>query len=517
MKKLLLLLVALTAVVFPTASRAQYEGKSVVLIYNTEDMGSLDVAEYYATKRNVPLDNIIGLKLSTNELISRAEFISTLQQPLLKKLVDHKLFTFEGDKLVSSKVRFAALCYGVPLKISPAKNLKEAGASKLPEALQRNEAAVDSELAWLPRIKTNPLLAGKLASGFFGVTNASAMQATNGLLMVARLDGPTPEIAKSLVDKALLAETNGHWGRAYFDLRGIKEGQYQAGDDSLAEAANFTRLAGMETIEDRQAATFGKEFPMSHIGFYAGWYDEHVSGPFTTEQVEFLPGAIAYHLHSFSASTIRQTNSNWVGPLLGKGVTATLGTVYEPYLSGTPHMGVFTYRLMRHGFSFAEAAYAAQSSVSWMTTVVGDPLYRPYGRPHKDIHEQLMQQKLPLLDWSILRIVNINLAKGTPVKEMIRYLGSLENTKKSSVLLEKMGDLMTADGEKKNGAQIRGMAMAQPSSPQQRIRVILGLAEYFSAAGEKEKATSMYDYFIKSFPKYPKLADVKLALQKLGK
>jgi uncharacterized protein (TIGR03790 family) len=517
MKKTFMLLAALTAVVFSTTSHAQYDGKSVVLVYNTEDLGSLDVAEHYATKRNVPLDNIIGLKLSTNEVISRAEFVSTLQQPLLKKLVDHKLFTFAGDKLISSKIRFAALCYGVPVKIAPDKDLKEAGADKLPKPLQRNEAAVDSELAWLPRIKTQPLITGNLPCGLFGVTNASLLQPTNGLLMVSRLDGPTPAIAKSLVDKALLAETNGHWGRAYIDMRGITEGQYQPGDSSLAETALFAKLAGMETIVDKVEATFPKEFPMSHIGYYAGWYDEHVSGPFTADQVEFLPGAIAYHLHSFSASSIRQTNSNWVGPLLGKGVTATLGTVYEPYLSGTPHMGLFTYRLMRHGFSFAEAAYAAQSTVSWMTTVVGDPLYRPYGRPHKEIHEQLTAQKLPLLDWSILRVVNINLEKGATTKDMIGYLGSLPNTKTSSVLLEKLGDLFEADGKSENATQIRGMAMSKPASPLQRIRVILGLAKTFTAAGDKVKARKMYEFFIKSFPKYSNMADVKLAMQKLGK
>ena len=50
---------------------------------------------------------------------------------------------------------------------------------------------------------------------------------------------------------------------------------------------------------------------MSQIAIYAGWYDGDVSGPFTLPKVEFMPGAFAYHLHSFSADTLRSETSHW--------------------------------------------------------------------------------------------------------------------------------------------------------------------------------------------------------------
>ena len=40
---------------------------------------------------------------------------------------------------------------------------------------------------------------------------------------------------------------------------------------------------------------------MSQIALYAGWYERNASGPFAQPKVEFMPGAFAYHLHSFSA------------------------------------------------------------------------------------------------------------------------------------------------------------------------------------------------------------------------
>ena len=142
---------------------------------------------------------------------------------------------------------------------------------------------------------------------------------------------------------------------------------------------------------------------MSQIAIYAGWYDGNVSGPFALPKVEFMPGAFAYHLHSFSASTMRCEERNWCGPLLAKGATCTMGCVYEPYLSGTPNIAAFLARWMANGFTFGEAAWAAQPVLSWQTTVIGDPLYRPFGKPLQLLHAELTRRHSPLIEWSYLR------------------------------------------------------------------------------------------------------------------
>ena len=73
-------------------------------------------------------------------------------------------------------------------------------------ALQRNDAAVDNELACLPFLRQNYLRTGPLTNPWFKCTNAASLNPTNGILLVARLDGPTAAIAHDLVDKALEAE-----------------------------------------------------------------------------------------------------------------------------------------------------------------------------------------------------------------------------------------------------------------------------------------------------------------------
>ena len=211
-------------------------GESVVLVYNSRSAGSKSVADHYARMRHVPATNIISLDLPEFETISRDEFEKRLQQPLWNELRARKLFICRDAppdpagplkcNVIESKVRYAVLCYGVPLKIDPDPNLKEEVAEKLPAALRRNEAAVDSELALLPYFDQKLPLVGFLSNPLHFATNRNLMTPTNGVLMVARVDGPTADIAKGLVDKAMEAEREGLWGRAYFDLRGITNDPY---------------------------------------------------------------------------------------------------------------------------------------------------------------------------------------------------------------------------------------------------------------------------------------------------
>ena len=65
-------------------------------------------------------------------------------------------------KVVESKIRYAVLCYGVPLRIEQDPNLKEEGMENLRPEMRRDEAAVDSELALLPLIEEKLPLAGPL-------------------------------------------------------------------------------------------------------------------------------------------------------------------------------------------------------------------------------------------------------------------------------------------------------------------------------------------------------------------
>jgi len=509
-------ILCLFAIAMTTRASAN-PGAEVVIVYNTRMSESKSIAQHYAELRHVPAKQLFGFDLSTGIEISRKEFAEKLQKPLAEELQQAGLW-HTGSEIIAptnghgaqlewvvkkSSIRYLVLCYGVPVRIAEDPTIKETLLENTRPELRRNVAAVDSELALLPRLEQHLPLGGPLGNPLFASTNAAAFNPTNGVLMVARLDGPTPEIARHLVDKAIAAETNGLWGRAYFDLRGITDPGYKPGDDMLRAAANFARYWGFETIVDTNASTFPADFPLSQCALYCGWYDENASGPFARPQVEFMPGAFAYHLHSYSGANIRSATSSWVGPLLAKGATITMGSVDEPYLTGTPDLSVFVSRFTFFGFSFGEAAYASQGTLSWQTTVVGDPLYRPFALPPQQLHEALERNQSKLLEWSYLNLVNRNLAKSTPLAVVVELLESLSLTKSSAVLTEKLADLYAAQGKPSASAAADAEALQLHPSPQQKIRLQLSLVEKLTALNREPEACEVLGQLLQENPDYP--------------
>jgi uncharacterized protein (TIGR03790 family) len=510
---------------------AENSGNDVVVVYNTRVPESKGVAEYYAQRRSVPKDHIFGFSMTTNEEMSRVEFHDALQNALAKALEDNHLWHIGSTivpattnkarhvewRVTQSKIRYLTLCYGIPLRIAEAANIHEEGYENLRPELRRNVAAVDSELAFLPMLESKLPIAGPLRNWTYGVTNTALLHPTNGILMVARLDGPSTAIARGLVDKALEAESNGLWGRAYFDMRNITEPGMKQGDDWIRGAAEICRRLGFETVVDTNAATFPADFPMSQIAVYMGWYAEHACGPFAEPKVEFMPGAFAYHLHSFSADSVRSTTLRWVGPLLTKGATATMGCVAEPYLAGTPDMAVFAARFFYQGFSFGEAACASQSVLSWQTTVVGDPLYRPFGKNPDVQHQEMVQQKSKFADWSWLRLINMNLANGKSAAELVAVLEQLPLRKQSSILSEKLGDLYAEQGKPASSVHAYEEALNLNPTQQQRIRVTLELGEKLRALNKEEEAYDFYVALLKDCPDYRDKRDIVQRLVPLAR
>jgi uncharacterized protein (TIGR03790 family) len=513
------LLIALLFLAMSCALRAADTGDKVIVVYNTRMPGSKDVADHYAAMRNVPANQIFGFALTTNETMSRAEFRDALQKPLAKALEAKKIWhmgpyaipsTNGGPatvirKVLQTKIRYAVLCYGVPVRIEEDVGLKEDFADTLRPELRRNEAAVDSELAILPCIDENKPLSGPLANLTYTTTNAAEINPTNGILMVTRLDGPSASIARGLVDKAMEAETNGLCGRAYFDLRNLPTNSpLKTGDDWIATAARICQyFAGYETTIDNNPATFRADFPMSQIAIYCGWYDEHASGPFAQKEVEFMPGAFAYHLHSFSAAVVRSTTQRWVGPFVAKGAAATMGTVYEPFLSGTPDMGVFCARWILLGFTYGEAAYACQQTVSWQTTVIGDPLYCPFQKKLPKLLAEQDEAQSKWIEWTYLRLINLSLLQGKGPLDIITFLQNLPATKQSAVLTEKLADLYSSEGLPSSAIETFQMALKLSPSPLQAVRIRLELADKLATAGKTKEVYADLKALVDEDPDYP--------------
>ena len=164
---------------------------------------------------------------------------------------------------------------------------------------------------------------------------------------------------------------------------------------------------------------------------------------------------------------------------------------------------VFFERLLDREFTLGEAACAAQSSLSWQTTVIGDPLYRPFGRSAQRIHEDLVKRHSPLLEWSHLRIVNLNLAAGSAPAEAITYLERLPELAHSAILNQKLGDLLVLTHQIAPAAAAYRKALALRPSPQERIHLQLGEAMMLTTLDQPGEALVYYEQFFSDNPGYP--------------
>ena len=353
------------------------------VVFNPDFPGSAELAAYYAEKRHIPQERVIGLRCTKEDSMSRAEFDAQLRQPLHDLFQTRRWWVGEppnpaksltGDGILAPAasvptVRVLVLMRGVPFQI------RRTAAD--PKPSQEDEASVDSELATLGL--TTPPVNGGLRNPYFNQpTRFPQSQSTTGLLLVGRLDGPDDATVKRMIDDALAAEQTGLLGRAVID-QAQKSGVYQEGEDWLKRSADSYRQAGIPVFIDRHASVLPEAWPLPDTILYFGWYTDHILGALASPEFRFKRGAIACHLHSFSAHVIRSHDQAWAGPLLSHGAAVTFGNVFEPYLSLTVHFDIFNKRLLE-GFTVGEAAWNATPALSWMNVVLGDPLYRPFGK-----------------------------------------------------------------------------------------------------------------------------------------
>lgn len=360
----------------------------VVLLANREDSDSLAIARHYAAVRGVPLSNIIALPLPSTETITWPEFVAKLWQPLLDELVrsgwvDAVPMTPRdavGRRTYgahSHRISALIVCRGVPLRIDhDSALLSAAAAGRIPPSFRTNAGAVDSELSLLAQ--PNYPINGFVPNPLFAKESPSAF-ARDSVIKVSRLDGPSAADAMELVDRAVTAETVGLHGRAYVDF----SGRDPIGDRWLERVRQQLQQESFAVVVDRNAEPFAEEARFDSPALYFGWYARDIVGPPAAPSFRFPVGALALHIHSFSAQTLRSPTTGWVGPLVARGATAACGNVFEPFLQHTHRPDLLLSALLR-GHTLAEAAYFALPSLSWQAILVGDPLYRPFAHAAND-------------------------------------------------------------------------------------------------------------------------------------
>jgi len=410
------LLSAVAALSAAVGASAASLSDRVVVVANSEAADSVAIAQHYARVRGVPSANIIALRMPVSETVSWREFISAVWQPLEDQLVDRgwidaiKMDLFDDvgrRKYAISGHRIAALvvCRGVPLRIAhdPALYKEVRLLTDHPE-FRTNQGAVDSELSLLAR--TDYPINASVPNPLYHKVRPTDDERSL-VVEVSRLDGPTAADAMGLVDRAVEAERSGLLGRAYADAAGPRE----TGNRWIESAAAQMTALGYDASVGRGPATMPATARFDAPALYFGWYAQDVNGPFLLPGFRFPPGAIAVHIHSFSARTLRSATEGWCGPLVALGVTATVGNVFEPYLEFS-HNPAMLLDALTFGDDLVDAAYYALPVLSWQSIVIGDPLYRPFAVPLSAQMRGLSALAPGLASYAVIRRMNLLDASG---------------------------------------------------------------------------------------------------------
>jgi len=470
---------------------------ATVVIYNRQAPDSVALAHFYAKARQISLEHLVGLECSTEEEISREEYELTIAQPLRNIFAERKWWVLPADSRGSArenKIHFVALIRGMPLKIRAATLPGEhADANQIGGD---NRASVDSELAVLG-IPSTPL-GGPANNPYFQSFKSISEFANFPLLLVCRLDAPTPEIVRRMITDAVEMENSGLWGRAYVDAAHRTGPGLGEGDLWLKNTVRDLRRVGVPVVYDQESALFPEGFPMNECILYYGWYAGEVSGPFTDPDFAFARGAVAVHIHSFSASTLRSATANWVAPLLSKGAAASLGNVYEPYLQMTAQVDLFNDRLI-HGFTFAESAYMSTRVLSWMNIAVGDPLYRPYANW---LQVDAKSDPGKKSDWRMYHEFAVKNSSLKPNDYLTRARAAASRAG-NGPMIEDLGLMQKESGDFAGAVSYFQQARSMYSTAEDILRTILEQVDGLTKSGNKKAALTLIQATTRLVPDSP--------------
>ncbi len=390
---------------FAEAQVASSLSLRTLVVYNANNSDSVSVANYYAAKRTIPVQNLCPITPPATDVLTWDQYVSSVKVPVQNCL----------NAVGTARILYIVFTYQTPYDVvgstSPLFYALDQYVADIWDVYSTQDFFPYPYLTQLQPYYDDAQSQGNVYQPFLSFSGWRSQ--INGKLIysVWRLDAATADLAKGLVDKALAAEHSGLSGQAcldrrYGDISGIDDSDYGEGDWDLHQAATFSGLAGFSVLEDSNPQEFGTPPAPDCPGaaLYSGWYSyNNYNDAFT-----WNTGAIGFHLDSASALNPRG-GPNWSANAIIKGITATTGAVNEPELGGLVRPGG-TFRDLFQGANVGDAFLRNTRWLKWMILYIGDPLYRPFPKGLQNFNPPPPQASLAL---SPRYILNASTSTGT--------------------------------------------------------------------------------------------------------
>ena len=336
---------------------AELVGHAVDPLVGRANLAERRMAEIEANAKATPAERAEALKIRTELLALRAK-VDDLQahrfdpkaRAELRKLSREELGAFDYGRLLGGMISYFD------------------GTD--------SQSSFDSELSliWWNYYTRAKWLGNPLSHRFHGQAPLA--------LMTMRIDAPTVELARGIIDASIAVEQKGLAGKIVMDAGGNlqidpKSPVYRSYDDTIKRCAELVRtkskVAGDLVFDEK------KEILPAHsvdgVALYCGWYAVRNYTP----TCKFVPGAIGFHIGSYELVSLRDPGERgWCRGMLLDGIGATLGPEAEPFLSAFPEADEFFGLLLTGKLTLAEVYWKTSPLASWRITMIGDPLYTPY-------------------------------------------------------------------------------------------------------------------------------------------
>lgn len=344
----------------------------VVFAYRDGDTDSIEVAQYYQSKRGIPSAHLIPLPCSSSYAITYDEFIADIETPLQNAIaaLDSGLGS-SGQK----EIWVIILGYNVPvvyLQEDPYDPYDPYASTGVKAIASRLHRLGFSEQDQFPNYIYN-----RQVFKYFDQDDAS------GLYMTAVINGPSKEIALALIDRSIDVDNqNFVAGKFYVDPYGLQATGAQRAyrDDILDFVSNGLDDLGLK-VESTVEPIDGSDPLTGYLrydSFYWGWHTPRYTTDLFLNQNQrrtFLYNADEDAATTLTVGPDAQGSDPWCTAAINAtpGYATCAGSVEAPgeenHLRPRPFFAA-----LHQGASVGEAFLLSSPVVDWRIILIGDPL-----------------------------------------------------------------------------------------------------------------------------------------------
>ncbi len=367
------LIAAILLIGFTGANSYGLEAENVLVIYNSASQDGTDIAAYYQQAHPgvhlLALDNVPVPTDPASEQVSFNVYLDEIRPQVLSAL------TGQIDCIVTTK--------GLPLRID------NPWTSGDPYNWNRY-SSLESELARVDSISTRVKMGHQdwLMPDMFGGNELSRNPyhyedepfsfAAYGTRLTSRLDGFTVADVNAATQRAQRAVI--HRPGYHFVL----DDDPGTNSDRIPELRDRLVDLGLAHVYD-ESDTFVNDAPGPVLGYVS--HGRHGGAPvgyiLDTEnglQFQIPPGAVFHTYESYNACSFFEGANRYgqglVAEWIHRGGTVGLGFVEEPHHAEYAADEDRLFEMLLNGYTWSEAAWNATMQLSFVNTVVGDPLMR---------------------------------------------------------------------------------------------------------------------------------------------